>query len=569
MSSPDYLAYTVPCPLNSGKLAQVASFVKHWRALAARESAWQWRRFFETRGTKGLESVARAGWSRPWVASGDSTVTLAQQVMAQVAGQLQGYLGNVENTFMRLVAGSTLLPADKRRLFFLNRCNLWLAPGAVKDAAKPGYSLSPELRGLGRALFRQALRLHRRPTFQRYHPQLDQRSVKLGFARKANAFPLWAQVALVPGKTTALPVAAWPGLMATIAATSHALAPQAQARDQARQERAAAKRQEAGKPAAKTHRPCREAALSSLPQTLRLIVRPETCFPLNSPHSLSLGLVVDHQATRAQGRQAYRPRPGKVAAFDLGLTTLMVTDDGDLLGRNWMARLEAWDRQLLGIAQGQQKRGLPVATPRYRALVQRIDGFLKTEVFRLVNAWVARVRPEKIVCEATSFHARPGLSRRLNRLLSRFGKRYLGLALKRLEATHGIVVEERESAYSSQQCNRCGYVDAKNRETQATFGCRFCGHRTHADVNAARVVRCRRSTAVLPSTPASRRRLLQAEVARFQSRFPLPRAVHSMGRFPVRGRRDDPRWSNPYFREAVQAFRAAEPPTPPSVFARA
>ena len=45
--SPDYLAYTVPCPLNAGKLAQVEAFVNRWRELAGREAAWQWQRFFQ------------------------------------------------------------------------------------------------------------------------------------------------------------------------------------------------------------------------------------------------------------------------------------------------------------------------------------------------------------------------------------------------------------------------------------------------------------------------------------------------------------------------------------------
>ena len=45
---PDYLAYTVPCPLNAGKLQGVIALVEYWRALAAREVSWQWRYFFST-----------------------------------------------------------------------------------------------------------------------------------------------------------------------------------------------------------------------------------------------------------------------------------------------------------------------------------------------------------------------------------------------------------------------------------------------------------------------------------------------------------------------------------------
>ena len=550
--SPDYLAYTVPCPLNAGKLAQVEAFVNRWRELAGREAAWQWQRFFQTRAMEGFEASARQGWSRPWVGSGESSVTLAQQVMAQVAGQLKGHLGNVQNTFVELVAKSALSSDDKHRLFVLNRCKLWLAPCAVKSPIKGEAHLSQAIQALGRQVFRKALSMHQRPNFRHYHPQLDQRSVKLS-PSQGTRFPWWATVStLEAGKTLHLPVAVWPALETTIAATSHALAPLAAEAHRAKREKAAAQRAAKGlAPVDKPHTP-RANHRCSLPHTVRLILRPATPSLPRGKQTLSLGLVVDHQALRAQARESYRPIPGKVVAFDLGLATFLATSDGDLLGRGWMDKIERWDQVLLGIARGQQKRGLPVRTPRYRALTQRLDGFLKTEVFRIVNAWVDRVRPEKIVREALDFHRHPQLSKRMNRLLSRFGKRYLEQALQRLEATHGIAVETREAAYSSQQCARCGYTDEKNRSTQSAFRCRFCGNRCHADVNAARVVRDRRSVTVSPSTKASRRRVLQTQVTAFQAAHPcLPRPVSARGQPLARGRRDDPRWGNPYFQHVL------------------
>jgi putative transposase len=568
---PDYLAYTVPCPLNAGKLARVVDFVKHWRGLATREAAWQWRHFFTTGGSEGFQASARAGWTREWVTSRDSTVTLAQQVMAQVAGQLTGHLGNVQNTFTRLVSSSSLSADDKHRLFYLNRCRLWLFKGAVKSPVAGEDVLSRDVRQLGRKLFHRALAQHRRPHFRHYHPQLDQRSVKLRASEKAKAFPLWAKISTrQPGQTIALPVSAWPALMETIASTSKALATAQEERQQQRQKKTEQKQQVKAhaKSARKTPRKPRAVELCSLPQTIRVIVQPNhEGDPKESPR-LSLGLVVDHAGQRAQDRAAYKPIPGKVVAFDLGMATLLATSEGDLLGRGWQARLERLDLLLQGIARGQQKRGLPVATPRYRALTRQLDGFLKTEIFRMVNAWVARVRPEKIVREAVGFHLQPGLSKRLNRLLSRFGKRYLEQALTRLEATHGIVVETREAAYSSQQCHACGYVDAKNRASQSKFHCRFCSTRVHADVNAARVVRDRRSISASPSTAASRRRLLHAQVAAFQAAHPgVSRASSCRGKPLARGRRDDPRLGNPYFSVVLEAALKYGQPTPPSGFA--
>jgi len=47
---------------------------------------------------------------------------------------------------------------------------------------------------------------------------------------------------------------------------------------------------------------------------------------------------------------------------------------------------------------------------------------------------------------------------------------------------------EARARNSSNECEACGHVDPENRETQAVFVCKACGHERHADVNAANVV---------------------------------------------------------------------------------
>ena len=209
--------------------------------------------------------------------------------MAQVAGQLKGHLGNVQNTFVELVAKSALSSDDKHRLFVLNRCKLWLAPCAVKSPVKGEVHLSEAIRALGRQVFRKALSMHRRPSFRYYHPQLDQRSVKLS-PSQGTRFPWWATVStLEAGKTLHLPVAVWPELEATIAATSNALAPLAAEAHRAKREKAAAQRESSGKPKAKRSRPVREAEHCSLPPTVRLILRPATPLPSSRKANALLG----------------------------------------------------------------------------------------------------------------------------------------------------------------------------------------------------------------------------------------------------------------------------------------
>jgi putative transposase len=53
---------------------------------------------------------------------------------------------------------------------------------------------------------------------------------------------------------------------------------------------------------------------------------------------------------------------------------------------------------------------------------------------------------------------------------------------------NGSLLVEVPAAFSSQTCAECASVDAKNRRSQSVFVCTACGHRAHADVNAARVL---------------------------------------------------------------------------------
>lgn len=74
----------------------------------------------------------------------------------------------------------------------------------------------------------------------------------------------------------------------------------------------------------------------------------------------------------------------------------------------------------------------------------------------------------------------------LNRAILDKGWYRLELAIRnaaRSTATQVVLVHP---AYTSQTCNRCRHVDSKSSESQAVFVCTACGHRDHADVNAAK-----------------------------------------------------------------------------------
>jgi len=134
----------------------------------------------------------------------------------------------------------------------------------------------------------------------------------------------------------------------------------------------------------------------------------------------------------------------------------------------------------------------PSQDRKYRKLVRRLRDFLKNEVNRYINRLVELYRPAGIVVEKLDFRGQ-NLSRRMNRLLSRFGKRIVREKLKSLQELYGIEVIETNPAYSSQECSGCGYVDKKNRKSTQEFECQACGKRVNAQVNSAQNLLRRRS----------------------------------------------------------------------------
>ncbi|OZB20378.1 MAG: hypothetical protein B7X55_00560 [Rhodobacterales bacterium 34-62-10] len=191
---------------------------------------------------------------------------------------------------------------------------------------------------------------------------------------------------------------------------------------------------------------------------------------------------------------AWRPLREELA-LDFGLSTMFATPDGDLLGRTWFDQLKKHDARINGLARRLQSQEIrPNRSRRYRARVTTFRGFIKAEIGRVLNRLIKMKRPAHIVVEKLDFTA-PGLSRRLNRILARSGRKVIREKLKDFEERYGITHREVNPAYSSQTCSNshCGHVAKANRKSQAQFACASCGHKIHADVNAARNLESGRS----------------------------------------------------------------------------
>ena len=76
-----------------------------------------------------------------------------------------------------------------------------------------------------------------------------------------------------------------------------------------------------------------------------------------------------------------------------------------------------------------------------------------------------------------------------------------GLLVQRLENKAPGRVERVGPAFTSQTCSVCGHRAPENRESQAVFRCRACGHQANADVNAAVNIAAGRAVSARRETP--------------------------------------------------------------------
>ena len=178
--------------------------------------------------------------------------------------------------------------------------------------------------------------------------------------------------------------------------------------------------------------------------------------------------------------------------LDFGMVTMFTTSTGERHGITSFNKLKIWDEILLKKTKELQAQGKPFKSdPTYNSLQSKIRSFIKNEIGRILNKLASKGYAVFMV-EKLEFKG-GGLSRRMNRLLSRTYRKVIKGKLARLEEKFGITTVEVNAAYTSQECSKCGFVSKGNRKSQSAFHCACCGHKINADVNAARNIVKRRS----------------------------------------------------------------------------
>ncbi len=132
-----------------------------------------------------------------------------------------------------------------------------------------------------------------------------------------------------------------------------------------------------------------------------------------------------------------------------------------------------------------KKKGVEKLLSTSSATGQRLGRHVRQEINRAVNLLVADHPNARIMYEDLSVASMRFKARSMNAYLYASNLAHIPQQIAWATARRGMAAHTVKAAYSWQECHRCHYPDRANRPDQQTFHCMVCGHRDHADHNAA------------------------------------------------------------------------------------
>jgi len=354
-----------------------------------------------------------------------------QVIQYQVVGQLESYISNRQNEFVETVFNSSISEKILIELLYINKYKKWF----LKNIEMRKKIISEEIIKLARKIFKKILSKNRKPNFRYMNMALDSKVVNIEkkLENRATKFDYWLNLStLEKGKKIKLP----------IDSNSYF-----------------------------------EGKIGNIKNFVQF----------NFGKKDKIGIVFLKDIDKIE----YIPKTDKIG-LDLGLKNLFATNRGDIFGRGFSKIITKYNTYISELAKNRQKQKLKTASKRYKNLIQKLRNYLKNEINRVVNNIIKIYKPKEIIIERLDFKS-PKLSKKLNRLISNFGKKIITDKFKNLKDEFGIIITEVNPAYTSQTCSKCGYVDKRNRKNQETFICGFCHKKQNADINASKNILVRSS----------------------------------------------------------------------------
>ncbi|MDD3857630.1 MAG: transposase [Methanoculleus sp.] len=199
-------------------------------------------------------------------------------------------------------------------------------------------------------------------------------------------------------------------------------------------------------------------------------------------------------------------KPSEYLGVDLGVVNIATTSDGVTFSSDATEKVRQRYGRLRGILQEvgtkSAKRKLRQISGRERRFKTNTNHIISKQIVCVAQGTKRRIALEDlkgILLRTTVRHDQRERHHKWAFHQLRSFIEYKARRVRRAEwpehehrrCESGVLVQVINGAYTSQQCSACGFVHPDNRQTQAAFCCRACGHTENADLNAARNIAAR------------------------------------------------------------------------------
>ncbi|UKO95773.1 RNA-guided endonuclease InsQ/TnpB family protein [Nostoc sp. UHCC 0870] len=176
---------------------------------------------------------------------------------------------------------------------------------------------------------------------------------------------------------------------------------------------------------------------------------------------------------------------GQIQGIDRGLYHQAVTSDGQFFSSSKIRKVQR--RYLYNRRQLQQK-GTRSARHRLKAMSGREKRFMKDTNHCVSKKLANQPGVAVFVLEDLSSIRTQRRGKKMNKWLGSWAFYQQEQFLSYKAEALGKRVVHQDPRYTSQKCNICKHIRRTNRH-KSRFHCKNCGHRTHADLNAAKNIR--------------------------------------------------------------------------------
>ena len=180
-----------------------------------------------------------------------------------------------------------------------------------------------------------------------------------------------------------------------------------------------------------------------------------------------------------------------VIGIDVGIANFVTTSDGRHYGtfhgklRERQKRDREKRRRKAKLRACLKKKGVEKLPSTRSRSGQRLIRHVKQEINRAVNECFAEHPAAQIAYEHLSVATMKRKARAMNAYMRASNLAHIPKQIAWGASKRGVQATKVKSAYSSQECSICHFVDRANRPNQHTFCCQVCGCMMHADLNAS------------------------------------------------------------------------------------